>query len=516
MCDHHHFCTIITSDYMPFALNLHSSIMAQGRPFVLHVLVSRHAGDAAKDIPSELPSSLRLHFIDEVATEGIGKALFEKYARKDSDALRWSLKPVFMNWLLRRPEIGGLVYVDCDIHFFNDYAFIFEKLQTSGVLLTPHWLPYRKPVGKGLFNFDNHFTDGLFNAGFVAASKSGAEALDWWAEACLFKCEHDRRSGYFVDQTYLNVMHTYFPGVNALRHKGCNVAFWNQTECRREIQPDGAVKIDGEYPLVFIHFPVIYMDLHLAGLDKALFPYFIRYFKGLRRFGLDNYGSLFKKAANILRFKLEDIKRSGARRVAIAASPKLLDNDCGGVIRASGLKCVYRVEDGGVLDRMAVSKSGADSLLAVCRPGDKAMARSARSTSIPTFVVTVPRKGSPGADFKPPSPVIARTFSKLKSEGIRTALLYGAGAFTLKHFSCLQPSHGISILGILDDDPAKHGSIFCGMPVLGEKESMALRPDAIIISSDTIQDILYANAIRRFPGVQIRSIVKLKRRRKTH
>ena len=507
----HHFCTIITPDYLPFALNLHDSLERQGHSFALHVLVACHAEDVPEAFGRGLPPGVHIDFLDDVCSAGAGRSLEERYADGKMDALRWSLKPVYLATLLGRSGVDAVVYVDCDIHFFNDYRFIFDGLRGKKLLLTPHWLPYSSPAAGGLFDFDNHLLSGMFNAGFVAAAKGAEDALAWWGRACLFKCEFDKRGGYFVDQTYLHVMHTYFDGVDVLRHKGCNVAFWNQEECRREPGPDGVALIDGEYEVVFAHFPVSYMDLQVAGQDKAMLPYFLRYFDGLRRCGLNDYGAVFRKAANILRFKLEDVKASGASKFALAAAPGLMDGDCEAALASSGLDCVLRLELGARLDWGTVRQAGAQAILVLGRselagrlekPGGWADAE--------VFLASVPRPPkNPLSNLKPKSELFPKALAKLAAQGVRRLALYGAGDFALDCLAALQPSHGIRILGVLDDDPAKAGCLLGGVPVMGADAIEELGVDAMLVVSDSVAGVLHANAVKRFPGIPVYSLLNL-------
>ena len=107
----------------------------------------------------------------------------------------------------------------------------------------------------------------------MASAHSGVCALDWWARNCLAICEKDPCKGQFVDQSHLNLLPVFFEGVYILSHRGCNVANWNQLECRREKQVDGSVIINHTYPIVFIHFTKSTVRGILHGEDDKLLPY---------------------------------------------------------------------------------------------------------------------------------------------------------------------------------------------------------------------------------------------------
>ena len=143
-------------------------------------------------------------------------------------------------------------YIDPDICFFSSFEFFAQYLEFYSILLTPHWRcsnPYIDPS-----NFAILQTSGLFNAGFIGVSKNGIPAMEWWSKVCLYKCIKDSRRGLFVDQSYLDLIPIYFDNVKILKHKGCNIANWNQVECKRTINEKGEVLINNSWIIVFIHF----------------------------------------------------------------------------------------------------------------------------------------------------------------------------------------------------------------------------------------------------------------------
>ena len=82
--------------------------------------------------------------------------------------------------------------------------------------------------------------------------------------------------GLFVDQAYLDLLPIYFESVKILRHRGCNVANWNQIECQREENQPGVITING-FPLVFIHFTASTIRGIEAGDDPLLRDHLARY-----------------------------------------------------------------------------------------------------------------------------------------------------------------------------------------------------------------------------------------------
>lgn len=190
-------------------------------------------------------------------------------SRYSGNALRWALKPVFMTHLLEG-DYDEVIYVDNDTCFYSSPEAIYDALAEHAILLTPHHYP--SDPGKDQFWLEANFRVGLYNAGFMAASKLGIEALDWWAQCCAYNVKKSAWRGLFDDQKYLDLLPVLFPEVGILRHKGCNVAGWNQATITRNLSPLGDVILDGVWPLVFIHFNVFTMRSIGRGEDPVLRP----------------------------------------------------------------------------------------------------------------------------------------------------------------------------------------------------------------------------------------------------
>jgi hypothetical protein len=270
------FCTILTAKYMPFALALNDSLLEYNKEVSLNILIS----DQSFISDFDLPTNVRAHFYTDLCDAGIGKEIAKKYHSGNHNVFRWSMKPVYLNYLLQSSE--QVIYVDCDIQFVSNYDFLFDLLNTNNILLSPHFRssdPIRdKP------NFLLQYYAGLFNGGFVGASKGGQMALNWWADACLHICELNPSKGQFMDQTHLNLLPIFFEGIHILKHRGCNVANWNQLECKRELIGD-RILILGEFEIVFIHFTSSTIGGIMSGKDGLLLPYVKKYEERLKSHG---------------------------------------------------------------------------------------------------------------------------------------------------------------------------------------------------------------------------------------
>lgn len=264
------FCTIITSNYFPYAVALYKSLLAIHSSERLIVLV---VDDGILPLSSDDYAGITILKIDDIYNYLGADILFNNYSDRQEDALRWAFKPLFLAYLLEQ-GFQKVIYTDCDIFFFNDYELLFNELETAHVILTPCWRTTDYEQSEEEFNA--LYTDGLFNTGFVGVNSEGMPAMRWWLHVCTYKIEVNPEKGLYVDQKYLDVLPIMFDHIKIIKHKGCNVAFWNQHLCKRTPK-DNEVWINGEYPIIFMHITHHYVIEFLEGQDPLLFPYFKKY-----------------------------------------------------------------------------------------------------------------------------------------------------------------------------------------------------------------------------------------------
>jgi hypothetical protein len=265
------FCTIITADYYPKALALFKSIRKFNSEISLQVLVADN-----QPMPSQfqIPAGIDIIDVRELNEFPMVHELYRKYAHVHMNFFRWSLKPVFITYLLEK-GFQKTIYLDCDMYFFNDYEFLFEELDKSVILLTPHWRNSNPFLGSE--SFMSLFTHGIFSAGFIGANKGGLSALHWWANACHFMMAPKPEIGIYDDQKYLDVLPVLFENVKIIRHRGCGVGA-NREETKR-VAVNGQVMINGQDPIIFIHFDGQLIEGILKGYDAQLLPYLNEYIK---------------------------------------------------------------------------------------------------------------------------------------------------------------------------------------------------------------------------------------------
>jgi lipopolysaccharide biosynthesis glycosyltransferase len=257
------FCTIITSDYIPWALTLQESLINNGYDEKCFVLVTD------KNENSFEYDSLNILRISDIFDE-----TYEAIFSLGKDELRWATKPLLLLYLLNRYD--RVCYLDCDIMVTGNILVIDQELADAKIVLTPHFRTRYPQIDAEEFKFN--FKHGLFNAGFIAVTKSGSEILHWWASCCNYKCEKSLLDGLWDDQRYLDAIPVFFEGVKISRHPGFNVAFWNKHELKRS-QEDGRTLINGK-ELIFIHFAYTTWNEINSGVD-GISPEYAKEFNSL-------------------------------------------------------------------------------------------------------------------------------------------------------------------------------------------------------------------------------------------
>ncbi|MDZ4667772.1 MAG: hypothetical protein SGJ00_07795 [bacterium] len=264
------FCSITSSSHLYKTYALAESLAVFG--FSLHVLVIDSFNFAAK------PHNVKLYPLQELVETELGAKMLAKYKHK-SDKLRWGLKSVFLLHLLN--DFEKIVYVDNDIYFYGDPVFVSELLDKHAVVLTPHF--YLASSEKEQNWLEASYRVGLYNAGFMGVNRSGAEALEWWANCCLYNLKKAYQRGLFDDQKYLDLMPIEFDDVYVLKNKGYNLAGWNASnyELKRDLV-NRMVKIN-EFDLVFIHFAHISLT-RFSRLAHPLHEEYEKYVTHLKKF----------------------------------------------------------------------------------------------------------------------------------------------------------------------------------------------------------------------------------------
>jgi hypothetical protein len=271
-------CSIVTFSHIGYACALLDSLKVHTQHSVtLYVLVVDSV------LGFTIPQGMILVSLDDLGESG--QLFRKKYSAAVHSELRWALKPVLMRYLLNLDGISSCIYLDHDLYFFDNYDFLFDQLEESAFLLTPHFRATTPSTDVNSFMIT--LRDGFFNAGLVGASSSGIVILEWWSQANLFACERNEAYQLFVDQRYLDFVPLIFENVHINEHRGINFSTWYASP---KFAGSGLkTTVDG-YPIVCVHFvaelPLVLtleQDSKLA-IWKSLLPYFEHYQKSLEQY----------------------------------------------------------------------------------------------------------------------------------------------------------------------------------------------------------------------------------------
>lgn len=235
--------TICATNFLGKALALRESYLAFHADSDFYILIIEKKGNRLRLRPPDL----RLLGAEDLAIAG-----FPHYAFKfDVIELSTNVKPSVLSLLLSR--YATVLYLDPDIRLYAGLQPVLEDLTTHSVVVTPHTLT---PVMDGSSPCDLDFLRfGAFNLGFIGVSQceEGFAFLKWWSERCLAHGYYEPQLGLAVDQKWVDLGPSFFPGMKILRDPGLNVAFWNLHE-RVVSYRDGVWFVNEQIPLRFFHF----------------------------------------------------------------------------------------------------------------------------------------------------------------------------------------------------------------------------------------------------------------------
>lgn len=173
-----------------------------------------------------------------------------------------AVKPFFLKYLFDRYKLYKLCYFDPDILFLRSINEIWELLETSSIVLTPHMVQPQQV--ERLPNEQTMLISGAYNLGFIGLRRceETKRMLAWWGDKLLDKGFSDPQSGLFVDQRWVDLVPGMFDGVYIHRDPGCNIAYWNINE--RPITHQRDCYFVGERLCCFFTSAVIRISIQIA------------------------------------------------------------------------------------------------------------------------------------------------------------------------------------------------------------------------------------------------------------
>lgn len=237
------FCAIMTKDRLYQGVALHRSLHHHVKAMKFNMFILCLDDDAYHILKELKLADTTVFHISEIEDEN----LIHKRSERRANEYCWTLKPVFLQFVFNQyPDIGRVTYVDADLCFFADPSVIFLDAPDDDILLSPH------DFAKQLKGAENDC--GKYNSGFISFTRShiSISCLEWWREKCFGWCYDRSENGKFGDQKYLDQMPSLFSGVTEIKTPGVNIAPWNQSKYRFNIQ-DGVECVNDDR-LIFYHY----------------------------------------------------------------------------------------------------------------------------------------------------------------------------------------------------------------------------------------------------------------------
>ena len=236
--------TIVAQNYLAQAAVLSNSFYQQhpDGDFTTLVLDSGRQINAPKELCG------RIITIDDLPVER--EVLYQMVGSYSVMELATALKPTFLKYLLQQHH-RAVVYLDPDIFVYAPLTEIFEKLQDSPIVLTPHAIT---PLPRdGMETSEETIRHaGIFNLGFIGINPTAVDFLNWWHERLIFDAVVDLSKALFTDQRWIDFVPSLFP-FSTLTDPGLNVAYWNIHERNLEFDSSKRVAVN-ESTLKFMHF----------------------------------------------------------------------------------------------------------------------------------------------------------------------------------------------------------------------------------------------------------------------
>lgn len=241
-------CTVVTRSHFGFARAMARSLRRfnpGARSYVLILDCPRNEREAGMD--EVIPV-----FLEDLRIPDLAAFCFQYSAFELCNALKsWLVRHV----LRERGEPAAL-YLDGDIGVFASLEPLWNAVLAHEVLLTPHTTAPFPQDGK-FPGTSNILCAGSYNAGVlgVRADGDGLRFLDWWAQCVRHDCITDHSIGLEVDQKFLELVPSLFPGHRVFRHDGVNVAHFNLHH--RRLRLESGRWWCNEDPLLLFHFTQI-------------------------------------------------------------------------------------------------------------------------------------------------------------------------------------------------------------------------------------------------------------------
>ncbi|MEM1380230.1 MAG: hypothetical protein AAGH41_06360 [Pseudomonadota bacterium] len=244
--------TICARNYLPQASLLVASVAQHHPGLKVLVFVLDAQGDEA-----EIQTFLGVPVVSG-ADLGL-PTFFDMAIRYDILEFSTAIKPACFQYVFGTGAPWA-IYLDPDMEVLQPLREVEARLARGAqAVITPHITQpldmQHDPTELKLIR------TGIYNLGFaaIANTEEAHRFVQWWADRMPTDCRVDLDAGIFVDQKYVDLMPSYLPRTDILRHRGYNVAYWNLAHRPLHRSADGPWMIDDD-PAVLMHYSGIRAD----------------------------------------------------------------------------------------------------------------------------------------------------------------------------------------------------------------------------------------------------------------
>ena len=243
-----HIFTSCTNNYLPLARVLASSVKKFHPSFHFHLVLCDKVTESF-NIENE-------YFDNIITIKDLNIPDLKRWLFKHSVVeLCTAVKGLAFEYIIKHYQCDNVIFFDPDIVIFSPLDELIDNFKDSNILITPHQLQPEKIPSAIVDNEICFLRHGTFNLGFLGVKNSpeGITFIQWWANRCLDFCYSDTALGLYTDQRWIDLVPSFFSGVNILKHPGYNVANWNLSNRNVEGKVPDELFVNGK-PLCFYHF----------------------------------------------------------------------------------------------------------------------------------------------------------------------------------------------------------------------------------------------------------------------
>ncbi len=242
-------CTIVAQNYFGYAVTLMKSVLKVNPDAETYILI---VDDIIKSFETQ-----GFHII-QAKELGIDSLNCMRY-KYDVTEYCTAVKPKFILYLFEKYHYDKVIYLDPDIFVYESLKTIWNELDNSLIVLTPHVIKANPKCNlMHVKQEESVLISGIYNLGFIGIKNSPESLLflQWWHSRLETECYDDKNTGLFTDQKWVNMCTAFVDQVCVLRNPAYNVAWWNYHE--KEIliiENKPYVKfLERKEPIVFFHF----------------------------------------------------------------------------------------------------------------------------------------------------------------------------------------------------------------------------------------------------------------------